>query len=293
MHRHTPSLRRALAALALAAACAAAAPARSAEPCEPCNGLPELCARPFDRVAFACTHNGMSSLEAGYFFPNQDRRMRRQLEDGIRAIMLDVHVEDGRLMLCHGYCRLGSQPLAEGLAEIRGFLDAHPREVIALLVEGSVPDPEWLARDFRDSGLLDRCHAQPLGAPWPTLGEMIAADKRVVVLHDRADGGTDWLLPMWRHMWDTPWHPRTMDEFDCRRDRGQTANALLNLNHFLRSQPTPRRHLAAAVNSNPFLMDRVMKCIREFGRIPNFITVDFYEQGDLLAVIEAVNRLEE
>ncbi|MBW7863111.1 MAG: hypothetical protein H3C30_01710 [Candidatus Hydrogenedentes bacterium] len=265
--------------------------ARPDEPCEPCNGMPELCGRPFDQVAFACTHNGMSSREAGYFFPNQDRRMRRQLEDGIRAVMLDVHVEDGRLMLCHGFCRLGSQTLVEGLVEIREFLDAHPREVVALLVEGSVPDPEHLARDFRESGMLDLCHAQRLGDPWPTLGEMIAANRRVVVLYDRNCGDQDWLLPMWKHMWDTPWYPGSLEEFDCRLDRGEKTNALLNLNHFLKSQPTPRRHLALAANSNPFFMDRVMKCVREIGRIPNFITVDFYEQGDVFSVVEAVNRL--
>lgn len=56
-----------------------------------CNGLPELCDTPLDQVVFACTHNAMGAADIpGWLFPNQQYGIQRQLEDGIRALMLDV-----------------------------------------------------------------------------------------------------------------------------------------------------------------------------------------------------------
>ena len=56
-----------------------------------CNGLVELCDRPLDQVVFAGTHNAMSGADVpGFMFPSHRVGVRRQLEDGIRALMLDV-----------------------------------------------------------------------------------------------------------------------------------------------------------------------------------------------------------
>jgi len=56
-----------------------------------CNGDPALCDRRLDEVVFAGTHNAMGAAEVdGWLFPNQQRTIRRQLEDGIRALMIDV-----------------------------------------------------------------------------------------------------------------------------------------------------------------------------------------------------------
>ncbi|HEX5133707.1 MAG TPA: hypothetical protein VFX92_14630 [Candidatus Krumholzibacteria bacterium] len=57
-----------------------------------CNGHPELCDRRFDRVALATTHNSMSAGDiADWMFPNQQKGIRKQLEDGIRGFLIDVH----------------------------------------------------------------------------------------------------------------------------------------------------------------------------------------------------------
>jgi hypothetical protein len=57
-----------------------------------CNGAAELCGRRLDEVVFPGTHNSMSSAEiADWLFPQQERSIRAQLEDGIRALLLDVH----------------------------------------------------------------------------------------------------------------------------------------------------------------------------------------------------------
>jgi hypothetical protein len=57
-----------------------------------CNGHPELCDRRFDQVALAATHNSMSAGDiADWMFPNQEKGIRTQLEDGIRGFLIDIH----------------------------------------------------------------------------------------------------------------------------------------------------------------------------------------------------------
>jgi hypothetical protein len=57
-----------------------------------CNGAPELCGRRLDEVVFAGTHNSMSSADiSNWLFPQQERGIEGQLEDGIRALLFDVH----------------------------------------------------------------------------------------------------------------------------------------------------------------------------------------------------------
>ncbi|HEV2672511.1 MAG TPA: hypothetical protein VGU74_15565 [Gemmatimonadales bacterium] len=57
-----------------------------------CNGSAMLCNRRINQVVFAATHNAMSNAEIpGWLFPNQNHAIRRQLEDGVRALAIDVH----------------------------------------------------------------------------------------------------------------------------------------------------------------------------------------------------------
>jgi len=55
------------------------------------SGQDNLGDRRLDEVVFACTHNAMGSADVeGWLFPNQQVGVRIQLQDGIRALMLDV-----------------------------------------------------------------------------------------------------------------------------------------------------------------------------------------------------------
>jgi hypothetical protein len=70
---------------------------QDAEPAVPatigaCNGHPELCARRLNEVAFATSHNSMGGGDvADWMFPNQDKGIPAQLEDGVRGFLIDVH----------------------------------------------------------------------------------------------------------------------------------------------------------------------------------------------------------
>jgi hypothetical protein len=56
-----------------------------------CNGDAALCARRFDEVTLAGTHNAMANPAAGFVGPEQQWSIREQLDAGIRALLLDVY----------------------------------------------------------------------------------------------------------------------------------------------------------------------------------------------------------
>ena len=57
-----------------------------------CNGSSVLCDRRVDEVVFPATHNSMSNVDmVGWMFPQQNGSIKRQLEAGIRALLIDVH----------------------------------------------------------------------------------------------------------------------------------------------------------------------------------------------------------
>ncbi|HEY5875440.1 MAG TPA: hypothetical protein VIT64_09075 [Ilumatobacteraceae bacterium] len=63
----------------------------SASDVELCNGHVELCDRPFDEVAYVASHNAMSvATEPGWFIPEQIDPILTQLDQGVRALLVDV-----------------------------------------------------------------------------------------------------------------------------------------------------------------------------------------------------------
>ncbi len=57
-----------------------------------CNGHPELCERRLNDVCFAATHNSMAAADiATWMFPNQEKGIPAQLQDGVRGFLIDVH----------------------------------------------------------------------------------------------------------------------------------------------------------------------------------------------------------
>lgn len=255
-----------------------------------CNGSAALCDRRLDEVVFPTTHNAMSNADEGWLAPNQPHPIVAQLRDGVRGLMLDTHEDAGGVpSLCHGSCAFGEKPLSEGLAEIATFLRCNPREVVVLIFEAYVT-PEETDAAFVESGLVDLVRTQPLGAPWPTLSELIAADERLVAFTDDPAGTPPYYHPVWEYAWDNPYAAETPDDMKCEVGRGDPSNPLFIFNHFL-TKPTADVTLAEQVNHNPFFLDRVQACAAQTGDLPNFVTVDFYTTGDLFDVVRALNGL--
>lgn len=253
-----------------------------------CNGSRRLCGRRYDEVAYATTHNAMSNEEDGFVGPNQRYSVRRQLADGVRGLMLDIHEDAGEVALCHAFCALGRTPLTDTLADIRAFLLRHPYEVVTIIFESYVSAPR-AEEAFAAAGLLDLVHSQPLGAPWPTLEEMIAADRRLVVFTDREGGAFPWYHDVWAYAFETHFSFSTPESMSCDPNRGDPSHSLFILNHFL-THVFGSPELAEQVNHNPFFRDRALRCRDERDTLPNFVTVDFYDIGDVTSVVAMLNR---
>jgi len=254
-----------------------------------CNGHAELCDRAYDEVAYPTTHNAMSTEEEGWIPPNQGPRLWRQLEDGVRAFMLDTYEQDGQTLLCHRVCGIGSRPLHDALLDLRTFMECFPGEVLTLILEAHI-DEATTAAAFEEAGLLPFLHEQPLGTPWPTLREMIVSGRRMVVFTESSEVTLPWHHFAYAYAWDTPFSNQTPDDLRCAPGRGSATSSLFILNHFL-TAPVAMRSLAEMINHDPFFTEQVHRCQREAGQLPNFITVDFYEVGDLFGVVDGLNGL--
>lgn len=267
-----------------------------------CNGSQHLCGEAYDSVHYATTHNAMSNAADGWTGPNQNLDVPAQLEAGVRALMLDTYragdlngiglvqvpgVDPDTPYLCHSFCSIGSQPLVDGLSEIRAFLDDNPGEVVTLIVE-SYLNHSLTAGAFDEAGLSAYAYTHPGGA-WPTLGQMVDNDQRLVVLQDvDVDPTYPWLMDVWDLAFETHFSNSVPADFSCNHLRGSPSNDLFILNHFL-TNVFGSPALANQVNHNPLLVDRVNACETFQSTVANFITVDFVDLGDTLAVVDTMN----
>ncbi len=278
----------------LVSACGSS-PGRSDGGPEPvaCNGSAGLCDLPYDRVAYATSHNAMSNADDGWLLPNHRHGIERQLIDGVRAMMLDVHLWDGQVMLCHSYCEVqgssvGQRPLVDALEAVRAFLVENPGEVVSLIFEAYVP-ADQVAAAFAQAGLEPLLYAHPAGQAWPRLGELVAADTRLVVFTDEQPGQPAWYLDLWAEAFETDWDVERPEDFSCEKRRGSGDNALFILNHFI-TAPVASEAAAEQVNAADVLLTRAQACAERWGRPVNFVTVDFYSLGELAAVVAELNR---
>jgi hypothetical protein len=259
----------------------------------PCNGHPELCARKFDEVAYPCTHNAYSAAEYGFDAPyvNQVSGIGKQLDAGVRCMMLDIYDDAGTRALCHVSCALAKKSHAEVLATIKQFMDAHPREVLTLDYEDYVPAADILA-DLTVAGLAPLLSDVDAAAGWPTLDAMISANKRLVVGVEGITTKTAFpptIHDFYAVAWDTPYTFTQPADFSCAKNRGATTNALFLVNHWLSTNGLPDKSKASVANAYATLYGHAKSCADGAHDFPNFLAVDFYEIGDLMRAVDTLN----
>ena len=258
---------------------------------EPCNGHVELCSRAYDAVSFPCTHNAHSAQEYGYpeVNANQVSGFAKQLDDGIRCMLMDVYENAGEHVFCHTSCDIASTPLTDGLTILKTFLDEHPREVLTIIFEDHL-SVDAIVADFASTGLEQYVYTHEAGKPWPTLGALIAANTRLVVTAEQGAPPPAWFHHVWDVAWDTPYTFASADAFSCALNRGKRENPLFLLNHWVQKGGIlPDEEGAKTVNTYDVLYGRAQQCWDEASDQPNFIAVDFYEHGDLFRVVDKLN----
>lgn len=277
-------------------------PVRPEPPGPPCNTWPALCERAYDAVSYPVAHASMANSASFWLFPAQRRSVRKQLDDGIRGLWLEVHAYEGETTLCFVDCAEGHAPLAPELADVRAFLDDNPREVVTLLVDNRVPAAD-MENAFDDAELAPYLFTET--APtWPTLGAMIDANRRLVVFLENASGAGDGYRPFDDVARTTGAATRAL-ELDCDVERGSLDDPFLLANQFLvdgvgngaggegggQNAGRPSAGLSESVNRNPELGERLSACTRAWGRKPNFVAVDFYDTSDVMTATQRLDAL--
>ena len=208
----------------------------------------------------------------------------------IRAQLQGLPTGPRALYLCHGFCELGATPLVAMLEGVRDFLVANPGEVLVFVIEDYVA-PADVAAAFQASGLERLVYRGDAKAPWPTLGELVARDERVLVFGENDTAGIPWYHRAFDTFQETPYKFLNLDAFSCVANRGGTAGSLFQINHWIETLPAPKPSNALIVNAHDFLLARARKCQQERGRLPNILAVDFAGTGDLVAVAAELNGL--
>jgi hypothetical protein len=156
---------------------------------------------------------------------------------------------------------------------------------------------------FENSGMMQYVWTPPSATmnvtDWPTLGEMILKNKRVVVMLDYGTNQTEvpWILSEFDYQWETPFSP-TNPSFPCteqrppNQDEATSRNRMYMLNHNLNIQVSlggvsdlliPAYSLLDEINAvsgNGSLGLNVQNCEKMWGRPPNWLLVDYYNFGN-------------
>ena len=198
---------------------------------QPCNNYLEFCNRKYSNITEVAAHNSMFT-KARNVGRNQDYGVTQQLNDGIRMLQGQAHYINGTLYYCHTSCDLLNAGTVEDyLKEVVAWVEKHPFDVVTIIFgnydyekQGADGKPLVTSSNFdepiRSSGLYQYIYQPPKTAmelaDWPTLGQMLLQQKRVVTFIDY-NFDTDavpYLLWEFYNMWETPYSP-TDAKFPC------------------------------------------------------------------------------
>ena len=257
----------------------------------------------------------VSEDQPEWILPNQSYTISNQLKLGVRSLLFDTYYgepQSGKIVnvskavgmangdqtfMCHFACSFGAVDLTSELGRIKDFLVANPREVLIFINEDYIA-PQDFAKAVDASGLLPYVY-QGSDTQYPTLGEMINSNQRVVMFAQDDAGDVPWYhLGYSGPMMETPYSftetpqitaPDQLNE-SCRPNRGTEGSPLFLMNHWILEGDT-RPVLAAAEidNSKEAIVARAKACESRRGKLPNIIAVDFFGTGDVLGAVRELN----
>jgi hypothetical protein len=231
--------------------------------------------------------------------PNARSEMREQFGDQFVDAADRIRRSTSRpagtapeLFMCHGFCELGATPLSDATDALRTYMEQNPREVVVVVVEDYVPWQD-MAKKFEAAGLKKYAYQGPWGPEWPTLGEMIDKNQRLLLMVEKEHPTIPWMHNAYESVQETPFHYSTVEQMrapsSCDEERGSPENTIFLINNWVDTAPNPRPSIARRVNSHSFLTQRIARCEKKRNLLANLIAVDFYKEGDLFGVVDELN----
>ncbi|CAN0870251.1 PI-PLC X domain-containing protein At5g67130, partial [Linum grandiflorum] len=233
---------------------------------------------PFNKYAFLTTHNAFAINNYPLHTPiprvtetNQEDSITEQLNNGVRALMLDTYDFQG--------------PAIDYLKEVEAFMSANPSEVVTIILEDYVQAANGLTKVFTDAGLMKYwfpVSSMPKNGSgdWPLVSDMVKNNQRLIVFTSvQSKESSEGIAYQWTYMVENQYGDGGMKTGSC-PNRAESAamddkTKSLVLMNFFRS--VPMEDLACGDNSGS-LMDMVTTCeVAAGNRWANFLAVDYYK----------------
>jgi hypothetical protein len=287
-----------------------------------CNNSPDLCSKSYSSIAHLGAHDSPFLRDASTgdsTSGNQYFNSSVQLAAGVRMLTAQVHKSSAEWHLCHTSCDLlDAGLLSTWLAEIKSWMDSNPNDVVSvLLVNSDDASPAELAAEFTSSGITNYSYTPPSisSAPttWPTLQTLISAGTRLMTFVASLDQSTidstnSYLMDEFTFIFENPFTNTSPSNFTCLPNRPSSvngdiqaalsANLMPLMNHFLDSSElfgidVPNVGAIGTTNSPSSgagtLGTAAAQCQTAYGKVPNFILVDFFDQGPAIQAIDQLN----
>lgn len=280
-----------------------------------CNGSPDLCDRTYDNVTHIGAHDSPflrddstdNSIAGTQYF-----NATYALNNGLRLLQLQVHDLNGTIEACHTTCSLlDGGSLQDWLSAVKAWMDYNPNEVVTLLIVNS---DSFNATEFGPvfaATNIDNYAYTPTSTTWPTLGEMIDANKRLVVFiaSFTTDTTYTYLLNEWDYIFETAYEVTSLSGFNCTLDRPSTydsASAAISagmmplMNHFaytvVATYEIPDASDVETTNSPSTTTEGALglhaqNCNSEWSMAPTFVLVDFFNKGPAITTGDNLNGI--
>ncbi|KAK9700252.1 hypothetical protein RND81_08G227000 [Saponaria officinalis] len=266
---------------------------------------------PFNKYAYLTTHNAFA-IEGGRLHTQlprltlscQEDTITQQLQNGVRALMLDTYDFKGDIWLCHsfgGKCHdfTAFEPALDTLKEIEAYLSSNPTEVVTLILEDYVNTPNGLTNVFNKAGLMKYwfpvSKMPTQGQDWPLVSDMVANNQRLLVFTSKkSKQQTEGIAYQWNFMVENQYGDEGMKAGSC-TNRAESSqlndkSKSLVLVNYIRSVPLKQ---FSCVDNSDNLMHMLSTCHdAAANRWPNFVAVDFYkrsEGGGAFAALDMLN----
>ncbi|KAL3758036.1 hypothetical protein ACHAWU_004427 [Discostella pseudostelligera] len=283
---------------------------------ECCNGLESNCDIPVNELLFPMVHNAHSSYDNNFVAANNAKPFEEALVAGYRGLQLSTCVCESLLSkvllerdadwglgesnvgFCHTACGAGVRDPKDVLTSLRTFIEENPREVLIIELDMNDGSSTDLRAALQYSGLLEYVYYPQqetnIIEDWPTLGELIYSNKRII-LFGIGDGMAscpasqchDGILYTNDYIVQT-----ATDGSDLTKCEGTVTGDVIvgyfQMNNYKESSsniPTPSK--ARELNSYSALKERLESC--KGSRRPNLLSVDFWDEGEVLKLVKDVN----
>ena len=199
------------------------------------------------------------------------------------------------------------------------FLERNPTEVIVIILEISVGDPTpadlWtFIQDIE--GVQEIVYQHDASDTFPTMGKLVNSGEQLILFQHEGPKCMETAENEMTAAFSTTnedCHERIMDffhwtvetEFDfnnvkeienihssCIGTRGwnMTIGGFYAVNNFVSPFYGPSKSSSIKLNDREFLFDRIADCTVVGEKEPNFVNIDYWQEGDLVEVTHEVNR---